>query len=150
MPGFKQAFVQPIDQASNLQLDDLNDIQWRGNKAYKYIQYSKGTGSVAGVLGQVVDHVGLRVDGIVTSDYSDTPRIGAGVLLINMDDLDYGWIQIKGEITVSCALAGLDGSGQTLIAATDGKLLVPTAIKDFVCAIRVSALTLDIACAFPF
>ncbi|MGI9417175.1 MAG: hypothetical protein ACR2RA_04985 [Geminicoccaceae bacterium] len=126
-----------------------------GNKAYKFVQYDTGAGSVAAVSGQVAYYYTL--DGYknhqVTSDLSDSLEIGAGVLQSAPTDGQYCWIQIKGPATLSIALtAGVDGDALTPTGATDGTLdvNVATAANTHICAFAGDASDLEILCDFPW
>ena len=129
------------------------DILWSKGKAYKFVQYDTGAGTVAAVAGNVAYYYTL--DGYklnqVTSDLSDSIELGAGVLMSAPDDGEYCWIQIKGPATVNTALtAGADGDPLTPTGATDGTLDVTTAVTDHVCAYAGDISDKEIICDFPF
>lgn len=123
------------------------------NRAFKYVQYDTGAGSVAAVTGQVVYYYTL--DGYknnqVTSDLSDSVELGAGVLGSEPTDGQYCWILIKGPTTLSIALtAGADGDPLTPTGATDGTLDVSALVTDHVCAYAGDISDQEIICDFPF
>jgi len=121
-------------------------------KAYKFVLYDTGAGSVAAVIGQVAYYylAGGSQDSVVTSDISDSVNIGAGVLMSAPGDGEYGWIQISGKATLSIALtAGADGNALTAVGATDGTLDVSGAVTDAVCAYADDASAKEIICCFP-
>jgi hypothetical protein len=127
-------------------------------KAYKYVQYDTGAGSVAAVAGQVAYYYTL--DGYknykVTSDLSDSIEIGAGVLLSAPTDGQYCWVQIKGPATLSIALTGgADGDPLTPTGATDGTLDVVlndagSGFLAHICAYCGDQSDNEIICDFPF
>ena len=129
--------------------------QTSDGKLYKYVQYVVGAGSVAAVSGNVVGYYAAsgasagQVD-IVTSDVSDTARVGAGVLQPAPATNEYCWIQVAGPATLTTALtAGADGNALTLIGAGDGTLDVVNAATDAVCATAIDASAKIIMCQFP-
>jgi hypothetical protein len=142
--------------------DDLNNgsapgtvgtVVWNENKAYKFVQYDTGAGSVAAAVGNVCYYYTLDgyKNGVVTSDLSDSVEIGAGVLTAAPGDGEYCWIQIKGPATVTTALtAGADGDPLTPTGATDGTLDVSGAVTDHVCAYAGDISDKEIICDFPF
>ena len=121
-------------------------------KAYKFVKYDTGAGSVAAVAGNVCYYyqAGGYASHVVTSDLSDSVNIGAGVLQSAPGDGEYGWIQIAGPATLTTALtAGSDGNALTAAGATDGTLDVSGAVTDFVCAVADDASAKSIVCMFP-
>jgi len=127
---------------------------YEGNdgKAYKFVQYDTGSGSVAAVSGQVAYYYTLDgyKNGQVTSDLSDSVEIGAGVLQSAPADGEYCWVQIEGAATLSIALtAGADGDPLTPTGATDGTLDVTAAATSNVCAIAGDISDNEIICTFP-
>lgn len=131
----------------------LGNVVWIENKAYKFIQYDEATAAVDGVAGEVAYYVADTGYGasVVTSDLSDSSENGAGVLMSNMSQDEYGWVQIKGPATLTIALtAGADGDPLTPTGAGDGTLDVTTAVTDHICAIAVDASANEIICDFPF
>lgn len=139
----------------------LGDVVWIKGKAYKFIQYKEGAAATDGVAGEVVGFYapsGTSAGSYttVTSDYSDTARVGAGVLVTGMSEDEYGWIQIKGPATLSIALtAGADGDPLTIDGAGDGTLDVvandaASGYLSHVCAVAIDASANIILCDFPF
>ena len=121
-------------------------------KVYKYVQYLEGTAAVDGVAGEVAAYNaedGYKLNQ-VTSDYSDSDNVGAGVLGANVSDEQYLWIQIKGPATLSIALTGTtDGAVQTVTGAGDGTL-DDAATLEHRCAVAIDATAKEILCDFPF
>lgn len=114
-------------------------------KQYKYVQFNNGAGDVASVAGNVCYYYAVsgasagQVD-IVTMDITDSGGIGAGVFQAVIADTGYGWIQTKGNATLTTALtAGADGNALTAVGATDGTLDVSALVTDTVCAYAVDA-----------
>lgn len=151
--GAKKTFVTALTDTSTTDDEGVGVIRWEGNKAYKWVQYDTGAGSVAAVSGQVAYYYTL--DGYknhqVTSDLSDSVEIGAGVLQSAPADASYCWIQIKGEATLAVALtAGADGDPLTPTGSSDGTLDVSAAVTDHVCAYAGDISDKEIICDFPF
>lgn len=114
-------------------------------KQYKYVQFNNGAGDVASVAGNACYYYAVsgasagQVD-IVTMDITDSGGIGAGVFQAVIADTGYGWIQTKGDATLTTALtAGADGNALTAVGATDGTLDVSALVTDFICAVAVDA-----------
>lgn len=124
-------------------------------KMYKYLRYEAATAAVAGVAGEVAAYLKTSTT-VVTSHYSDTDNVGAGVLQASLADGEYGWLQIRGPATLSIALtAGADGNSLTTIGAGDGTLDVTIDSADAgivpnVCAYAIDADVKIIMCDFPF
>ena len=124
-------------------------------KSYKYVQYNAATADIAGVAGEVAAFTTVAVGGatghVVTSDYSDSLDIGAGVLQAALTDDYYGWIQVTGPATLTIALdSGADGDALTTdTATTDGSLGVTTALTDSICAYAIDVSAKVIMCDFP-
>lgn len=120
----------------------LGDVYFgTGSKIYKFVQYDAATAAVAGVSGEMTGYYTLdgHKNNVVTSDYSDTLAIGAGVLQAAAADGEYCWIQIKGPVTLSIsATAGADGDAMTIDGAGDGtldvSLIADTGIYQHICA----------------
>lgn len=122
----------------------LGDIFWgTGGKVYKFVQYKEGAAATDGVAGEMTGYYTLDGHKLhqVTSDYSDTLSVGAGVLQTAVSDGEYCWIQILGPVTLSIAeTAGADGDTMTIDGAGDGTLDVAidsadAAIPQHICAI---------------
>lgn len=126
-----------------------------GTKKYKYVQYNAATAAIAGVAGEVAAIATVAVGGVsghvVTSDYSDSLDIGAGVLQAALTDDYYGWIQVTGPATLTIALdSGADGDALTTdTATTDGSLGVTGALTDTICAYAIDVSAKIIMCDFP-
>jgi len=129
--------------------------QTADGKLYKYVQYNVGAGSVAAVSGNVVGYyapsgASAGATTVVTSDVSDTARVGAGVLQSAPATTEYCWIQVTGPATLTTALtAGADGNALTLIGAGDGTLDVVNAATDSACATAIDASAKIVMCQFP-
>ena len=130
---------------------DVGDTDY-GSAYFKYVQYKEGTVAIDGVAGEVAYYYTL--DGVknnqVTSDVSDSVKIGAGVMHVAASDAEYLWIQISGPATLTIALtAGADGNALTAVGAGDGTLDVSAAVTDAVCAYAGDHSDNEIICAFP-
>ena len=130
------------------------DIVWtNGGKAYKFLQYDTGVGSVAAVAVRVAYYHtedGHKLNRC-TSDVSDGDHVGAGVLQSAPTDGQYCWVQIKGFATLSVAFtAGADGDPLTPFGATDGTLDLTAAVTDPICAFAGDASDNEIICDFVF
>lgn len=128
----KTIFNSTVDEVSASAKDQVGDIREENGKVYKYILFDSGTADAAGSAGDAVAyHDGDAqangagdgyADNRVTTDYSDSVGTqGAGILVADMTDGQYGWIQIKGLDTLSTALEGsaADGDPVTVKGASD-------------------------------
>lgn len=125
-------------------------------KTYKYVQFNNGAGDVAAISGDVcyyyaVSGASAGQTTIVTMDRTDSGGIGAGVFQSVPADLQYCWIQVRGEATLTQALTGgADGNALTAIGAgADGALDVSALVTDYICAVAVDADAKIIFCQFP-
>jgi hypothetical protein len=139
-----------LEQGNAPSLGDIYEAP--DGKAYKFIQYKEATAATDGVAGEVAYYYTL--DGYknnqVTSDLSDSVEVGAGVLVANMSEDEYGWVQIEGPATLTIALtAGADGDPLTPTGAGDGTLDVSAAATDNICAIAGDISDKEIICMFP-
>ena len=130
-----------------------SNVDSDGYKVYKWVKYDTGAAGTAAVAGEVTGYYTL--DGYknhtVTSDYSDTLDIGAGVLQAVMSDGDEGWIQIKGPATLTIAFtAGADGDPLTILGAGDGTLDLSALHTDVKVAHAGDASDNEIICDFPW
>ena len=135
--GYSIAFMDPTQIAGfvgDLQAQaGLGEIITHRGKTYQYVKFDNGVGNVAAVAGQACYWKDLA-NFLVTSDISDSQGGGtelclcAGVFLVAMTDLYFGWIQCGGVAT-GVKLSGAGAAGQALIpSTTDGVLTtVPTA-----------------------
>lgn len=134
----------------------VGTVLWVQNRAYKFVQYNSGAGSVAAVAGNVAYYfapggASAGATTVVTSDLSDSANLGAGVLMSAIPNGSFGWIQIKGPATITTALtAGGDGNALTAVGATDGTLDVSALVTDSVVAYAIDASARIIMCDFPF
>ena len=124
-------------------------------KTYKYVQVTDvaAQATVAGYACYYVKPAEDTTGGLVTTDFSQSDGIGAGILQkAGMTESYYGWIQIKGVATMTIALtAGADGNALTAIGAgADGALDVSGAVTDAVCAYAIDASAKIILCDFPY
>lgn len=154
MTGSKQMFITSLDQTYTEDLEGVGAIRREGNKEYKWVLFSEGTGAVAAVVGNAVYYrstSGYEISE-VTSDVSNGTEIGAGILLNTPADGEYCWIQIKGFATMASGLAAsaLDGDPLTATGSTDGKLAKTTAVTDVIVAIGIDVSAFEIMCDFPY
>jgi hypothetical protein len=128
-----------LDEGNTPGLGDL--FYGTGSKVYKFVLYEAATAATAGVSGEMTGYYLLdgHKDNVVTSDFSDTLSIGAGVLQAAAADGEYCWVQIKGPVTLTiAATAGADGDAMTIDGAGDGtldvSLIADTGIYQHICA----------------
>lgn len=112
--------------------ESIEVVDSSGLKRYKYINFEKGTGSIAAAAGNLAYFLdGTDFDGFtVTSDVSDTDKnLVAGILQAVLTDEYYGWIQTWGyyatvktngddDIAAGDAIIG-DGDGTCNSTAQD-------------------------------
>lgn len=133
-------------------LGQLGSVTEGDSKVYKYVQYDTGAGSVAAVSGNVAYYylAGGTTTYKVTSDVSDSVKVGAGVLQSAPADGEYCWVQVSGSATLTTALtAGADGNALTPVGATDGTLDVSALVSDHTCAIADDISAKQVTCCFP-
>lgn len=141
------------DELEEGRTPSVGTVAWFVNKAYKFVEYKEATAATDGVAGEVAYYYTLdgHKNNQVTSDLSDSVEVGAGVLMANMSEGEFGWVQIKGPATLTIALtAGADGDPLTPTGAADGTLDVSAAVTDNVCAIAGDISDQEIICDFPY
>ncbi len=122
-------------------------------KFYKFVIYDEATAATDGVAGEVAYYVAATgyAANTVTSDLSDSDEVGAGVLQANMSDGELGWIQIKGQATLSIAFtAETDGANMTPTGSADGTLDVAGLATDHICGVAGDASAKELLCDFPW
>lgn len=163
--GAKKTFLTKLTDVSSSDLEGVGVLRWEGNKCYKWVKFLNTTATVAGASGDVVAYT--AEDGYDDSevcndrDDADTKALGAGVLQATVTGTlavaYYCWIQIKGMATLSTALGGSAGDGDTLMAGTTDKAVTKFTNDDTTetndghpigCAMDATAKT--IICDFPF
>lgn len=121
----QQTFFEALTDVNTVQQEALGTLRWVGNKCYKYVAIKNVGGTVAGAAGDFavytadsydVHQVSLRkADG-------DTTPIGAGVLQAAVTGTSgtayYGWIQVKGAVTLNTAFTSAPANGQPLTPGT--------------------------------
>lgn len=156
--GLKRVFLTPLDTIDTIDKEGIGTIRFEGNKIYKYIRYDEAAAAVDGIAGEVTYYIldtGYPISE-VTSDVSAggaaTAVIGAGVLQAGLADEEYGWIQIKGQATLTIALvSGADGNA--LEPGTgDGTLKIKDTdvALSHTCAYVIDVTEKEILCDFPF
>ncbi len=159
MPGRTTVFVSPLDEVSATAKQDLGTLRWEGNKCYKYVQYkATAIACIAGRMTGFFEDSGA-LNHQVTLDTSDQVQaatlVGSGIAVGIIPTDGYGWVQIKGQATMSVAFAaGADGDPMTLVGATadlgDLDVLVTTAANGHVCAYAGDAATFTVSLDCPF
>lgn len=122
-------------------------------KVYKFVQYDAATAAVAGVAGEACYYVAATgyAANTVTSDLSDSDEVGAGILQADMADGALGWIQIKGQATLSIAFSAVtDGAPMTPTGGADGTLDVAGLATDHICGVAGDASAKELLCDFPW
>lgn len=146
----KKIFLTKLTDTSVSDLEGVGTVREEGNKRYKWILFNNGAGNVASVAGNFAYYylaAGLAAN-TVTMDLTDA-ILGAGVFQAIIANGSYGWIQIKGNATLTTALtAGADGNALTPIGTTDGTLDVSAAVTDHICAYAsdISARQVTLVC----
>jgi hypothetical protein len=156
--GIKKIFATSLTETSTIDLEGVGAIRREGQKAYKWVKYNAGAGSVAAVAGNVVYYYGVSGDAVtggyenseVTMDLTDA-YMGAGVLQAVIANGSYGWVQVRGPATLTTALtAGADGNALTHVGATDGTLDVSALVTDAIVAFATDISAKKIVCMFPY
>lgn len=89
-------------------------------KGYRYVLYDNGTGNLTCTDGKLLYQVG-STDWTVTHDVSDTDRnLVAGVAVSAIADAGYGWMQTRGQDTVTTNGDDDIAKGDAVIASAAG------------------------------
>lgn len=147
--GQKRVFTTALTETATYDKEGLGTIRQEGNNFYKWVQSDNGTANLSPAAGDVVGYIASTgyAANKVTADTSDTSGIGAGVTMAAIADQEYGWIQIKGQATVSTAFSVTAGNG--LKFSADRTLAAVAAHTDVMVAYAVDT-TVTIICDFPF
>jgi hypothetical protein len=122
MQGFTTA-VTDIDTSPQ---EYLGAIRFDYNAAWKYVRFS---GTLATAVGDVCSYV--MTDQTMTTVDSTTSPVGAGVAPVAhpLGSVTYGWVQIRGVVTLSTAFgAGAVGNSLTTLAAANKAVTIPAAV----------------------
>lgn len=128
----------PLTQLDTTAQELLGAIRYEDNAVYKYVKFS---GTLALVANDFVCYV---VSDLTNTTVDGTNSVlGAGMALASHSGTGsayYGWIQIRGTVTLSTALtAGADGDALTVIGAGNKTLDVSALVTDVIYAIAVDA-----------
>ena len=119
--GIKASFITQLDANDVEDKEGVGAIRYEGGRWFKYIKHED---AVAGRVGYGVVYKGLtgERDSVVSSDSTQAPLRGAGVLMAALGQNRYGWIQIKGPATVPpSALAANVADGDLIkMSGVDG------------------------------
>lgn len=150
--GIKRIFATSLTEILTFDAEGVGTIRREGNKTYKFIKFNNGTVNTEGLAGHfVVYFTDVGYDNSeVTFDNSDG-SVGAGVLVAALQDGNFGWIQIGGQVILLISLdGGADGDAATLVAATDGTLTLSALVTDQHCGVinDVTAKKVVLTCPF--
>ena len=160
----QQIYNSGLTEVSTAKTGPLGAIRWEpsasGFSAYKYIQYSDGSGAVAGVAGDAVVYedyaAGLVTGDITDGEYGAVKLVGAGILMADMADGEFGWVQIKGlsEVLANDVVAGAAGDALSAQGGADGTLdIADMAVNGIVVVGHLHDATASaqrMVCDFPF
>ena len=112
--GLYQVFKSALTDVDSTAQDTLGAVRYDGNGTYKYVKFS-GTTTVA--AGDVVCYVATDTTD-QTVDGANT-NFGAGVAMaaVASGSVAYGWVKIKGVVTLSTAYAGSPTVGDQVTTA---------------------------------
>ena len=136
--GIKKVFQTPLSEVSSSDKEGIGTLRFEGSKLYKYVKILNTTATVAGVAGDIVAYgaaTGAEDNTVVLDrDDADTNPIGAGALVGTVTGTagtaEYGWIQVKGHITLSTAVGGSAGDGDMLMAGATDKAVEKLTFTD--------------------
>ncbi len=134
--GFTQSFKAALGDVDTSPMEPLGTIRYERNGVYKYVKFS-GTTAVA--IGDALCYV-LSDTSIQTVDAANS-AVGAGiaVAVVASGTVQYGWIQIGGNCTLSTTTGGAAGNALTNLGASNKVLKVVAAHTDPQVAILISA-----------
>lgn len=117
--SFKPALTD-LDTTPQAALGGLLDTD---SKTYKYVKFS---GSNAIAVGDLVGYV-ASVDGNTVDGAVGVGPAGVAVVAVGTGTVLYGFIQVRGLVTASAAIAGGAADGQTLKQGTYPAFTLQTA-----------------------
>lgn len=119
-----RSFQTGLREVTTVAKDQLGAHRYESGRWYKYVEIKNITATVAGILGDGVAYAaatGYPLNKVVLdlSDADGTKALAAGVLQGTVPGVltvsYFGWIQIKGQATLSIAVtAGVIGQGFNL------------------------------------
>lgn len=126
MSAVKVGFKSQLTDVDTSAMEDLGCTRFEENKIYKYVQFgATRTTNVTSALvaGDVVCYVlGTTADlDLMTLVDEANSVVGAGVCLASVAATGgpfYGWIQIKGPVTLSAAVGGSGAAGDLCTTAS--------------------------------
>ena len=127
MRGMKQVFVTRLTDIDLTDKEGVGSLRQEGNSWYKYVQIKNHTATVAGAAGSLVGYyVGTGYGSnrvVVDLSDADTIAVGAVALLATvtgtLDVAYYGWLQIKGPITLDTAVSSGAAGKNFYLTSTD-------------------------------
>lgn len=154
--GIKKVFQGPLDQMDDTDKEGVGTLRFEGNKVYKYLNLTNGSGNVAVAAGDVVFYT--SADQIAaTPDLTDVVGCAAGVaqgaVAQSTTGGKYGWVQVRGVAQLSTNVsAGAVGNALTHVGAADKTLDASALVTDPIVAFLLSTTSgqQKIACMFPF
>lgn len=132
--GLKQSFTTGLTEVASYDKEGVGTHRYENGKWYKWVQYNDGAANLDVVAGDFVNYLAAtgHKNAVVTPDTASadsTTPMGAGVILAPVTaDLDFCWIQIKGQATLSIDPTGSAGDSNALVpSATDKAMAIATA-----------------------
>lgn len=112
MGGLTQIFQTKLTEVTTVQKDTLGAIRLEGNSVYKYCKIKNVTATVAGVAGTLCAYGAATGYGthtvVIDMTDADAQPSGAGALcgtVAGVAGTEYfGWVQIKGPVTLDTAI----------------------------------------------
>ncbi len=145
-----RSFQTALDEVTTVRKDQLGAHRYEGGKWYKYVEIKNVTATVAGVAGDAVAYgaAGGYTANKVVLDLSDadaTKAFAAGVLVGAVAGVlgtsYFGWIQFKGQATLSIAVtSGVIGQAFNL-TTVDKTFAIQAAVTDQKAGYSISATT---------
>jgi hypothetical protein len=160
MSSFKVTFKSQLTDVDTTAMEDLGAIRMDENGVHKYVQFgATRTTNVSGALvaGDVVCYVlGTTADlDLMTLVDEANTAVGAGVVEAAVAATGgpfYGWVKIKGTVTLSGTPAGSPAAGDELTpASASAKSLTKRATDNGQSVgVLVDATNFVMNCNFPY
>lgn len=122
--GWKSSFITAITETSATDLEGVGTVRFEGGKVYMWVKFDNGTGNVAAVANYAAEWYGETgwSTRTVTRDSTDGGYVMAGVFMSVIADGEYGWIQMRGPVTMGTTLETTALRNAALMCGTDGAL----------------------------
>lgn len=120
--GLKTSFLTTITETSATDLEGVGTVRFQAGKVYMWVKFDNGTGNLAAIANYGAEWYGQLgwSTRTVTRDSTDGQYVTAGIFTSVIADGEYGWIQIRGPVTLGTTLETTAIPNNAVMCGTDG------------------------------